>query len=97
MKTPEDEILEINELFLKSEQGLFPLDVVVFRVGECIIKYNDLELLDMVPRQIASLVEGMVAAYAADGEVLSYTSAGVIDQTLFVHKLAGVLRGGNKF
>ncbi|MGO4703067.1 hypothetical protein [Dyella sp. 2RAB6] len=91
MNTPESELSEIRELIVSSEQGLFPVDTVAFCVAECIIKYEDAELLTKVPANISSLINGMVEAYKEDGFLFSYSNVGKVDKTEFVRKLMGVL------
>ncbi|MFC4161875.1 hypothetical protein [Chitinimonas lacunae] len=91
MSTPENELMEIQELITSSEQGLFPVDTVAFCVAECIIKYNDAKLLEKIPAHISSLIVGMINAYKEDGFLFSYSNVGKVDKAEFVRQLIGVL------
>lgn len=91
MGTPEGEVCELEGLVLKWSQGLFPVDVVAFRVGECIIRYKDPALLDSIPKQVVAVIEEMIYVYKRDGAVISYSSLGAVDRSDFVAQLIGVL------
>lgn len=91
MSIPECVWQDIQSVVESVNSGRLPEFVLVNEVIENIVDYQDASVLEKVPENIKSWIEGMISEYKENGEVFFYTSLGAIDKTDLIVKLIDVL------
>jgi hypothetical protein len=93
MKTPPEDVREIQEMAAEAAAGLFPLGAVAFRAATCIVRYRDPGLLAELPQPVAAWVRDMIAVYKEEGRVISTHSVGAVDHSELARQLVEVVEG----
>jgi hypothetical protein len=96
MKTPPEDVREIQQMAAEAAEGRLSLSTVVFFVAECIVRYRDPGLLTDVPERVAARVRQMIAAYKEDGQLISVHSAGEVDHSELARQLVEIVEGAER-
>lgn len=91
MPTPQSEIDELNEI-LHGENIEFLRSTLAFGVADCIVKYQDPDLLKQFPQWVGDLVGEMCDAYEEHGNYGIISNLGEADHSAMVGKLVKLLR-----
>lgn len=94
MTTPQSEIDQLNAI-LHGENIEFLRDTLAFGVADCIVQYQDPDLLKQFPQWVGDLVGEMCDTYEEHGHYGLITSRGTTaDHSEMVGKLVKLLRPG---
>lgn len=92
MPTPQFEIDELNEV-LHGENIEFLHSTLAFGVADCIVKYEDPDLLKQFPTWVSDLVREMCEMYREHGRYGRISNLGEVDHSEMVGKLVKLLDG----
>jgi hypothetical protein len=91
MPTPQFELDELNEI-LHGENIELLRSTLTFAVAECIVKYNDTDLLKQFPPWVEGMVGEMCEMYRQRGRYGIISNLGEADHSEMVGRLAELLK-----
>ena len=86
------ELESILDDYSACERGEFSIVTLAFSVATWIVKHNDIEILDHVPKNLREGVISMAKAYRQRGELVSQSSTGRAFHNELGARLASLLR-----
>lgn len=95
MSTPQFEIDTLNGI-LHGANIEFLREDLAFSVADCIVKYNDPDLLKKMPPWVGGMVREMCEMYRRDGSYGFISNLGEVDHSEMVGKLVQLLELGKQ-